>query len=95
MVANTYNTSTWEVEAGGSRIHGQPQLLSKFEASLGYLRVCLNAPERGTETDRNSERKNEIKREKETHPTGGSQKNDDSYSRSQDLAPRHTNIHGL
>lgn len=33
----THNLNTWEVEARGSDIQGQPQLHSKFEASLGYM----------------------------------------------------------
>lgn len=48
--------STWEVEAGESEVHGQPQLHRELEASLGYLtrvphslaqgsRACLSFPD--------------------------------------------------
>lgn len=33
------NPSTGKGEAGGSEIEGQPQLHSRFEASLGYMRL--------------------------------------------------------
>lgn len=42
MVAHNGNLSTWEVEAGGSEVYGHPQLYSKFEASLGYMRPYVN-----------------------------------------------------
>lgn len=35
------NSSTWEVEEGGSVTQGQPQLHRKFETSLGYMRLYL------------------------------------------------------
>lgn len=35
------HASTWEVEERGSRNQSQPQLHSKFEDSVGYMRVCL------------------------------------------------------
>lgn len=35
------NLSTQEVTAGGSKVQGQPQLCSKFEASLDYRRPGL------------------------------------------------------
>lgn len=35
------NHSTGEVEAGGSAVQGQPQLHSKLEANLDYLRLYL------------------------------------------------------
>lgn len=38
MVVQGYNTNTWEAEAGGSRIQGQPQLHRELKASLGYMR---------------------------------------------------------
>jgi hypothetical protein len=33
VVVHTYNPSTWEGEAGGSRVQGQPGQHSKFKAS--------------------------------------------------------------
>lgn len=33
VVVHTYNLTTWEVEAGGSRVRGQPHLYSKFEGN--------------------------------------------------------------
>lgn len=34
--------STWETEAEGSQVGGQPRLYSKFEVSLSYIvRFCL------------------------------------------------------
>lgn len=42
MVVHTSNPGIQEVEAGGSAAHGYPGLHKGFEASLGYLRLCLN-----------------------------------------------------
>lgn len=36
-----YNPSTQEVVTGGSGGQVHPQLPSKFEASLGYMKACL------------------------------------------------------
>lgn len=41
LVVHTYNPSTWEVEVGGSEIQTHPYLHSTFEASLGYMKLCL------------------------------------------------------
>jgi hypothetical protein len=42
MVLHNCNPSTWEAEAGGLWVWGQPGLYSKFQASLEYiLRPCL------------------------------------------------------
>ena len=41
MIAHAYNPNTWEAEAGGSRVQGQPQQCNKFEASLMYRTPCL------------------------------------------------------
>lgn len=42
MVLYAYNFSTWETEAGGLQILGQPGLQSIFQVSLGYaVRSCL------------------------------------------------------
>lgn len=42
LQAPAWNSSIWEEEAGESEIRGLPQLLSEFEANLGYMRPCLN-----------------------------------------------------
>jgi hypothetical protein len=45
-VINTSNPSTGEAEAGGSHFQGQPELHSKFQASMDYIaRLCLNNKE--------------------------------------------------
>lgn len=36
VVVGTCNSCTWEVEAGGTEVQGQPWL--QFEAILGYMR---------------------------------------------------------
>ena len=41
LVTHAYNPSTQEMEAGGSEVQSPPQLHSKFEASLGYMRPRL------------------------------------------------------
>lgn len=41
MVAHTCNPITGEVEARKSGVQGHPEILNKFKASLGYLRLCL------------------------------------------------------
>jgi hypothetical protein len=52
VVAQAYNPSTQETEAGGSsEIQGYPLLHSKFEASQGYMRLYLKR-ERGQERER-------------------------------------------
>lgn len=40
VVAYAYSHSTQEVEIGESEAQGQPQMHTKFEASLGYIRCC-------------------------------------------------------
>lgn len=42
-----YNPSTWEVEVGRSGAQGHPQLHSKFEARLGYMRIVLRKKKDG------------------------------------------------
>jgi hypothetical protein len=47
MVVHTCNSSTWEVEAGGSWIPGQPGLHSKFKDNLSCIvRPCLKNEQR-------------------------------------------------
>lgn len=41
MVTLSWNPSIWEVEAGEAKALSHLQLRSKFEASLGYMRLCL------------------------------------------------------
>jgi hypothetical protein len=42
MVVHTCNPNTWEAEAEGLRVQGQPGLHSEFKACLGYMvRPCL------------------------------------------------------
>lgn len=38
VTVHVCDLSSWEAKAGGSGIPGCPQLYSKFEASLGYMR---------------------------------------------------------
>lgn len=40
-VSCTYNSSTWEVEAGGPVVHDPSQLHIEFQARLGYSRTGL------------------------------------------------------
>lgn len=40
MVVYIYNSITWDVEAGGSRVQGCSWLDSKLEASPGYNKLC-------------------------------------------------------
>jgi hypothetical protein len=40
MVAHAFDSSTLEVEAGGSKVH-LLLLSSEFEATLGYMKPCL------------------------------------------------------
>ena len=39
MVVHDYTRSSWEAESGRPEVLGHPQLHSKFEASLGYIKV--------------------------------------------------------
>lgn len=41
MMVQTFNLSSLEAEAGESGIQSPPRLHSKFDASLGYMRLCL------------------------------------------------------
>jgi hypothetical protein len=41
VVENFCNSSTWEAEAAGLWVWGQPGLHSEYEASLGYIAKCL------------------------------------------------------
>jgi hypothetical protein len=36
-VVHACKPSIWKVEAGELRVHGQPELHSKFQANLGYI----------------------------------------------------------
>jgi hypothetical protein len=47
------NPSTLEVGTGGSGVQGQPQLHSKLEASLCYMRFCLKEMKKGTLSQNN------------------------------------------
>lgn len=38
MIAHTCNPSTWDGEAGISKVQDQPQLNGELEAILGYLK---------------------------------------------------------
>lgn len=40
-VAHTCNPSTYDVEAGGSRVQGHPQLHRQVEIILAYTRLSL------------------------------------------------------
>lgn len=41
-------SKTWNLETGGSGIQGHPQLHSKLEASLGYMRFSfVSHPQQG------------------------------------------------
>jgi hypothetical protein len=45
VVALTFNPSTWEAEAGGFLIQGQPGLQSELQDSQGYTeKPCLKKP---------------------------------------------------
>ena len=46
-----YNSITWDVEAGGSRVQGCTQLHLKFQANLGYLKPYLKKPHRDDDDD--------------------------------------------
>lgn len=41
MSSHTCNSSTWEVETGGSKVQGHFWLPNEFRTSLGYLRAYL------------------------------------------------------
>lgn len=41
MMVQTFNLSSLEAEAGESGIQSPPWLHSNFDASLGYMRPCL------------------------------------------------------
>jgi hypothetical protein len=41
-ITGAYNPSTWEVEERESEVQGHPQMRSKFEVHLNYMRPCLN-----------------------------------------------------
>jgi hypothetical protein len=49
MVIQTCNLSTWQVEAGESRVQGHPWLYSEFKTSMGYMRLFLKSEEGGRE----------------------------------------------
>lgn len=38
---HTHSPSTWELEAEGSGVSGHPELQSRLEVSLGYMRPPL------------------------------------------------------
>jgi hypothetical protein len=38
IACHPYDTSNWELEAGGSSVQQHPQLCRRFKASLGYMR---------------------------------------------------------
>lgn len=41
MIALNSNTSTWDREAGISKVQDQPQLNGELEAILDYFKPCL------------------------------------------------------
>jgi hypothetical protein len=44
MGAKAYNSSSSQAETRGSGIQSCPQLQSKFEVNLSYMRHCLRKP---------------------------------------------------
>jgi hypothetical protein len=42
MAANACYSSTWDVKAGGSEVHGHSCLHRGIEASLSFMRPCVN-----------------------------------------------------
>jgi hypothetical protein len=58
VVAHAFNPSTWEAEAGGFRVRGQPGLQSEFQDSQGYIH---------RETLSRKIKKQNIKQNKKTH----------------------------
>jgi hypothetical protein len=53
VVAHAFNPSTWEAEAGGFLIRGQPGLQSEFQDSQSYTeKPCLNKKEEEEEKKR-------------------------------------------
>lgn len=45
MTHTIYNPGIWEAEAGGSEVQKHPQCVSKFNASLGFVRPFLRKPD--------------------------------------------------
>lgn len=41
MAVHASDSSTWEVEAGASKVQSQHGCVREFEVQLGYMRPCL------------------------------------------------------
>lgn len=53
MLLNVYiKKIDWEIEVGGSRVQGHPQLPSKVEASLSYMDLLSETQKRKKESVR-------------------------------------------
>lgn len=44
---HVYNPNTQETGTGGLGVQGHPQLRTEFEASLGYVILCLKTKQKG------------------------------------------------
>lgn len=50
-IAQAYNSCTWEVEEGKSKVQGHPQLHSELEAGLDCMRPHLKSEAKGLARD--------------------------------------------
>lgn len=66
-MAHTGKPSTWEGQAGGSGVEGQPRLYSEFEfeASLDCMRPCLKNKNKQTDTKQQQQQNERKKNKKE------------------------------
>jgi hypothetical protein len=62
-VAHAFNPNTWEADAGGFWVQGQPGLQSEFQDSQGYTeKPCLKTKQ--NKTKQNKTKQNKTKQNK-------------------------------
>lgn len=57
VVAQTYNSKTWEVDTGGPKVQAHLPLHTNLDTSMGFMRTCLKLEKRKEKEKKKGKRK--------------------------------------